>query len=137
MPSGRVCARTAYDESNRCYLHSPHTAARRRKYASMGGQRGGPGRRNLRAARREISELKGALKRLTVLVAYGVGDSLIESRERDIRDTLALVREYLRLSELGLKLGMTDREAREDAAERLTASELEAALEGEPDPDLL
>lgn len=136
QPNGRVCTRTAYDTSGKCYHHSPLTAERRRRYASRGGHMGGPGRRNLRAARREIGELKEALKRLAFLIAHGVGDSLIESRERDV---LALTREYLRLTELQLKLGMDEAEARKDAAERLTADELLGALgkppdEGDPDP---
>ncbi len=141
QPNGRVCARGAFDSSGRCYLHSPQQAERRRKYASRGGHTGGPGRRNLRAARREIGELKEALKRLAFLIAHGVGDSLIESRERDVRDVLALTREYLRLTELQLKLGMDEAEARKDVAERLAADELLGALgdsrdETDPDPPL-
>ncbi|PLS83681.1 MAG: hypothetical protein CYG60_21540, partial [Actinobacteria bacterium] len=107
QPNGRVCTRTAYDTSGKCYHHSPLTAERRRKYATRGGHAGGPGKKNLRAARREIGELKGAVKRLAFLIASGVGDHFIDSRERDVRDVLALTKAYIRLSELQVELGMT------------------------------
>lgn len=76
--------------------------------------------------------MKAAVKRLAYLIAHGVGDHFIESRERDVRDVLALTREYVRLCELQIKLGMSDEEARTDAPDRLTASEVVAALEGDP-----
>ncbi len=135
QPNGRVCTRTAYDSSGKCWHHSPLTADRRRKYASRGGHTGGPGRRNLRAARREISELKYAVKRLAFLIAHGVGDAFIESREHDVRDVLALTKAYIRLSELQVELGMTEDEARKDAAERLTAEEVLGALKDDPTVD--
>ncbi len=133
QPNGRVCARTAYDTSGKCYHHSPLTAERRRKYASRGGHTGGPGRRNLRAARREIGELKKAVARLARLTAAGRAEAYLRYRVDDVRDTIALVKGYIRLSELQIELGMNEDEARKDAAERLTADELLDTLGNTPD----
>ncbi len=132
QPNGRVCARTAYDTSGKCYHHSPLTAERRRKYASRGGHTGGPGRRNLRAARREIGELKRAVAYLARHTATGMAAHLLGDRTRDVRDTIALTKEYIRLCELQMALGMNEAEARKGAAERLTADEVLGALEGDP-----
>ncbi len=135
--NGKVCARTEYDASSRCYHHSPLTAERRRKYATRGGHTGGPGKKNLRAARRELRDLKKAVARLARLTAYGVAADYLPYRVDDMKDTHALLKGYIRLCELEIEMGQTDEEARKDAAERLTADEVVAALEADPigDPD--
>ncbi len=107
-------------------------AERRKKYATRGGRAGGPGRRNLRAARREIGELKKAVARLARLTATGRADDYLQYRRDDVRDTLALTKEYIRLCELQIELGMNEDEARKDAAERLTVDEVLRALEADP-----
>ncbi len=109
-------------------------------YAKRGGERGGPGRRNLRAARREIGELKKAVASLARLTATGHADDYLRYRVDDVRDTLALVKGYIRLAELQIALGQTEEEARKDAAGRLTADKVLDALEADapegshPDP---
>ncbi|PLS86198.1 MAG: hypothetical protein CYG60_08520, partial [Actinobacteria bacterium] len=57
---------------------------------------------------------------------------LLGDRTRDVRDTIALTKEYIRLCELQMALGMNEAEARKGAAERLTAGEVLGALEGDP-----
>ncbi len=135
QPNGRICTRAAYDTSGRCYHHSPLTTERRKKYATRGGHAGGPGRRNLRAARRELGELKRAVARLARLTATGTAEYFHDDRTRDVADTIALVKGYIRLTELQVELGMNEDEARKDAAERLTAEEVLGALKDDPTVD--
>ncbi len=128
---GTPCTKYAYDASGKCWGHSEATKEKRQRYASMGGQRGGPGRRNLRASRREIRALKKAVAHMTRISTLGIHVDLRPGARDAIDRTVSLARAYIRLCELEMKLGQTDEEAREN--ERLDARELLDALEDRPD----
>ena len=90
----------------------------------------------MRAARREIGELKKVVARLARLTATGMADDYLQYRRDDVADTLALMKGYIRLCELQMALGMTESEARADV-DRLTADEVLAACAvptEDPDP---
>lgn len=127
QPNSKVCTRSAYDESGLCYHHSPHTADKRRRYASRGGQRGGRGHLSLRVARREISELKSLVKYLARHTATGTLDlAMIDGATVwNVEKTLELVKVYLQLCQMGIKLGMT-----EEDSHRLEVLDSEELREG-------
>ncbi len=129
---GTPCTKYAFDASGKCWGHSEATKEKRVRYASMGGKRGGPGKRGLRAARREIRGLKKAVAHMTRVSTLGIHADLRPGAQDAIDRTVSLARAYIRLCELEMKLGQTDEEARKDAPDRLTAPELGAALEGDP-----
>ncbi len=133
MPSGRVCTRSAVDDTGKCWHHSERLAPQRQRWARKGGHTGGPGRKGLREARRELRALKKSVASLARICASGRGYEVHPYRRDDVRDTLELTRQYVRLTELQMALGLTAEEAEADAPDRLKAEDL-APLVGDP-PD--
>jgi hypothetical protein len=131
QPNSKTCIRYAYDESGLCYHHSPHTAQRRSRNASLAGRRGGKGRLSTKVARREIRDLRSVLKYLAAHTATGTLDlAIIKGPVHwHVDRTIDLVKNYVRLCELEMKLGMTEEESHR--TDVLDAAMLRGAIEAQ------